>query len=135
MGLSSTLAREGASKNIRVNVIAPLAASRMTETVMPPEMLAALKPEFVTPVVLYLAHESCEETGGIFEIGGGWVAKLRWNRAKGGVLPPNDVSPEAVAKIWNKITDFSADSEFPSATTDSFPPVMAAIETHAKAKL
>src|SRR5690606_12065175 len=58
VGLSNTLAREGASKNIKVNTIAPLAGSRMTATVMPEEMLNALKPEYVAPVVAYLCHES-----------------------------------------------------------------------------
>jgi NAD(P)-dependent dehydrogenase (short-subunit alcohol dehydrogenase family) len=58
-----TLAREGAKKNIHANSIAPLAASRMTETVMPPEILAALKPDFVVPLVAYLCHESTTENG------------------------------------------------------------------------
>merc|ERR1711920_1031501 len=78
LGFTKTIAREGASKNIVANCIAPLAASRMTETVMPKEMLENLNPEYVAPVVAYLVHESCEDTGGIYELGAGWVAKLRW---------------------------------------------------------
>jgi NAD(P)-dependent dehydrogenase (short-subunit alcohol dehydrogenase family) len=54
------LAREGEKKNIRVNTIAPLAASRMLETVMPPDVLANLKPALVAPLVGYLCHESCQ---------------------------------------------------------------------------
>lgn len=53
------LAKEGAKRNIRVNTVAPLAASRMLETVMPPDVLANLKPALVAPLVAYLCHDSC----------------------------------------------------------------------------
>jgi len=131
VGLTNTLAREGASKNIKVNVIAPLAGSRMTATVMPEDMLNALKPEYVAPVVGYLCHESCKETGGIFELGAGWVAKLRWARSKGAVMPPKDSSIEAVAKMWPKVINFDGETH-PESTQDTFPPVMEAVAGHAK---
>jgi 3-hydroxyacyl-CoA dehydrogenase/3a,7a,12a-trihydroxy-5b-cholest-24-enoyl-CoA hydratase len=83
VGLSNTLAIEGKKKNIHVNAIAPIAGSRLTETVLPKEITDALRPEYVSPLVAYLAHESCEETGGLFEVGGGFYAKLRWQRAEG----------------------------------------------------
>lgn len=73
-----TCAKEGEKKNIRTNSIAPVAASRMTETVMPPEALANLKSSYIVPLVGYLAHESCDENGSIFELGAGWISKLRW---------------------------------------------------------
>ncbi|MGH2899323.1 MAG: SDR family oxidoreductase, partial [Solirubrobacteraceae bacterium] len=82
-GLAQTLALEGAKKNVRVNTIAPIAGSRMTETVMPPALVDALKPELVSPLVARLAHESNEETGALFEVGGGFYAKLRWERSSG----------------------------------------------------
>jgi len=55
----------------------------MTETVMPPNMLEALKPEFVVPVVAYLCHDSSKENGSLIEVGGGFVAKYRWERSEG----------------------------------------------------
>lgn len=73
-----TLAKEGEKRNIRVNTIAPIAASRMTETILPKEALANLDPKFVVPLVGYLSHESCEETGSLFEIAAGYIGKLRW---------------------------------------------------------
>lgn len=82
LGFSNTLAKEGKSKNIHVNTIAPIAGSRMTETVLPAELLASLKPEYIAPLVAFLCHESCAETGEAFELGAGWIAKLRWQRAK-----------------------------------------------------
>lgn len=51
LGFSQALAKEGEKKNILTNVIAPIAASRMTETVMPPDTLEGVKPEFVVPLV------------------------------------------------------------------------------------
>ncbi len=50
-----------------VNTIAPLAGTRLTEGLMPPDLLAALKPEYVAPLVLYLCHESTKVNGGVFE--------------------------------------------------------------------
>ena len=64
-----------------MNTIAPLAASRMLETVMPPDVLAMVKPSNIVPLVAYLSHDSCTENGSVFEVGGGFVAKLRWQRA------------------------------------------------------
>ena len=78
-GLSNTLSLEGAKYNIKSNTIAPLAKSRLTETVMPEELLANLKPDYVAPLVLYLCHESCDETGSLFEVGAGWIGKCRLN--------------------------------------------------------
>ena len=77
-GFTQSLAKEGEKRNIRVNTICPLAASRMTETVLPKEVLDNIKPEYVAPLVAYLVHDSCEENGGLFEVGAGYVTKLRW---------------------------------------------------------
>ena len=58
VGLMQTLSIEGAKNNIHVNALAPTAATRMTEGLMPQEVLDALKPEAVVPAMLVLAHES-----------------------------------------------------------------------------
>ena len=81
VGLAQTLAIEGARHDIRVNVIAPLAASRLTQGILPAALYAALKPEHVVPVVLALSHETCIRTGQIFEVGGGHAWRLRWQRS------------------------------------------------------
>lgn len=112
VGFTETLAKEGLKYNILCNVIAPIAASRMTATVMPPEVLDALKPEWVVPLVAVLAHKSNEsETGAIFEAGGGHMAKLRWERAKGQLLRADEsYTPGALLSKWQGVSDFSKPS-------------------------
>lgn len=109
VGFTEVLAKEGAKYNIICNVIAPLAASRMTETVMPPEVLEQLKPQWVVPLVAVLTHKSnTNENGSIFELGGGHVAKIRWERSQGLLLKADEsYTPGAVLKQWNKVTDFT----------------------------
>ncbi|XP_005376607.1 PREDICTED: peroxisomal multifunctional enzyme type 2 [Chinchilla lanigera] len=108
LGLSNTLAIEGRKNNIHCNTIAPNAGSRMTQTVMPEDLVQALKPEYVAPLVLWLCHESCEENGSLFEVGAGWIGKLRWERTLGALIRRKNESetPEAVKANWEKICDF-----------------------------
>src|SRR5499427_6698368 len=58
IGFMNSLKLEGAKDNIKVNAICPVAGTRMTENLMPPEMAAALKPEYVTPAVVFLASDN-----------------------------------------------------------------------------
>lgn len=119
VGFTETLAKEGAKYNIICNVIAPIAASRMTETVMPPDVLASLKPDWIVPLVAVLVHSSnTSETGSIFEVGGGHIAKLRWERAKGLLLRPDHTyTPGAILKKWASVSDFS-EPEYPNGVAD-----------------
>ena len=119
-GFTQTLAKEGEKNNIKVNSIAPVAASRMTETVMPPAALAMLKAEYIVPLVEYLSHETCEETGSIFEVAAGYIAKLRWQRTQGSFfdLP---FTAEQVRDKWSEITDFSRQNDYPKGSEDTFP--------------
>ncbi|KAF3160330.1 bifunctional hydroxyacyl-CoA dehydrogenase/enoyl-CoA hydratase fox2 [Orbilia oligospora] len=119
VGFSETLAKEGAKYNIFCNAIAPVAASRMTQTVMPEEVLTNLKPDWIVPVVAYLVHDSNQtENGGIFEAGAGHVAKLRWERSKGAVYKTDStMTPGAILKKWEQITDYS-DPSYPDGPAD-----------------
>ncbi|OAX85464.1 hypothetical protein ACJ72_00143 [Emergomyces africanus] len=84
----------------------------MTETVMPPEVLAHLKPEWIVPLVAVLVHSSnTTESGSIFEAGAGHMAKLRWERAKGALLKTDQtLTPQAILAKWNDVKDFSEPS-------------------------
>lgn len=119
LGLAKTLAVEGAAKNIHVNTIAPIAASRLTATVLPPEVLDGLKPEYISPVVGLLCHESCQENGGLFEVGAGVFNKLRWQRSRGVGMPVSSpITIDKLAGKWQQVIDF-ADAEFPASIADS----------------
>jgi NAD(P)-dependent dehydrogenase (short-subunit alcohol dehydrogenase family) len=123
IGLTNTLAIEGGRKGIKANVIAPVAGSRLTETILPPEVTAALKPEFVTPLVVKLCSEQNEENGSLFEVGAGWVSKLRWERSQGAMFDPKaELTAEAIDAAWDQIGDFT-DAQHPSNIQDTFGPV------------
>jgi len=118
IGFTEVLAKEGAKYNINANVYAPGAASRLTQTVWPPEMMEAMRPEYVVPLIAILAHSSCKESGSIFEAAAGHFSKLRWERSRGFVSRPDDsLTADVVLRNFDKITDF-ADAEHPSRVMD-----------------
>ncbi len=107
VGFANTLALEGQRKNVLVNTIAPVAASRLTEGLLPPAVFDALKPEYVSPLVAYLCSEESQATGGLYEVGGGLYSGLRWERTKGKVFRlGREVTPEAIRSSWATINDF-----------------------------
>jgi NAD(P)-dependent dehydrogenase (short-subunit alcohol dehydrogenase family) len=86
VGLTRVLALEGAKYNIKANAIAPVAFTRMTAELMP-HFEEKLQPEAVTPVVVFLAHESCPVTGEVYSAGGGVVARFFIGLTQGYVNP------------------------------------------------
>jgi len=130
-GFTQTLALEGKKRNIVVNTIAPIAGSRMTETVLPKELLDALKPEYVSALVAKLAHEGTEDSGGIYEVGGGFFAKLRWERSTGKSFRlGRNISPENVDSAWKAITQFDTTTH-PGSVAESMQPIMENVEAGA----
>ena len=127
LGLANALAEEGRSRNIQVNTIAPIAASRMTATAFPQEFLANLRAEAISPLVGWLAHENCSETKGLFEVGAGYIAKLRWERALGHAFGADRAfTLDDVARHWGRIVDFT-DAEHPLGLNDSLEAVERAL--------
>lgn len=107
LGLGKTLALEGARKNILTNVVAPIAGSRLTETIWDEDVLKATSPEFVVPLVIKLVHEDSKENGSVFEAGASWFSKVRIERTKGyafGVKQP--ITAEDVESKWEEICNF-----------------------------
>ena len=94
IGMMNTLKIEGGKYGITVNAIAPVAKSRLTETVMPPDWLEKLGPHPVSQLVAWLCSEACTETGAIYECGGGWYARTWLVQHPGAYLEPDDVTAE-----------------------------------------
>jgi NAD(P)-dependent dehydrogenase (short-subunit alcohol dehydrogenase family) len=96
VGLAHVLAIEGAKNNIKCNVIAPIAKTRMTEQLLGP-LADQVLPEHVTPLVAYLVSEKCELTHEVFSVGGGRFARIfvglapGWYAGKGKVASPEDI--------------------------------------------
>ncbi|XP_023321911.1 peroxisomal multifunctional enzyme type 2 isoform X2 [Eurytemora carolleeae] len=130
VGLSNTLAEEGARFGIHSNVIIPMAASRLTQDILPPEVFDALSPDHIAPIVAWLCHEDCEENGSIVEAAGGWAGRYRWQRSKGIVLTDQRtkmVSLENVKDGWEKVIDMS-EHEYPDSTQGATMDVVARIQ-------
>ena len=129
VGLCNTLSKEGAKRGIHVNVIAPFAASRMTETVMTPDMLERIKPEYIAPFTCYLCSEQCESNGSVFEVGGGWAAQVKYQRAGGHGFDLNNLELENLHENWSKVMDFdSAPTDYPQFAGDAFVHILKHLE-------
>jgi NAD(P)-dependent dehydrogenase (short-subunit alcohol dehydrogenase family) len=102
VGLTRVLAVEGARYNIQANAIAPLALTRMTEDIMG-GLGDKLSASLVSPIVTYLAHESCDATGRLFSVGGGRVAEVFIAEVPG--FYKEDLTPEDVAEHWAAVTE------------------------------
>ena len=112
LGLCNTLAIEGQRYNIFCNTIAPVAASRLTEDVMPKEVFDALHPKYVAPIVVHLCHESCDENGSVFETGAGWTCRLRWQSTKGVQFRKwgESLTADIVKEHWDELSDWEGAS-------------------------
>ncbi len=107
VGLINTLAQEGAKYNVKANAVAPIAATRMTQDILPPEVFEKLTPEYVAPVVAYLCTEEVPDTASVFIVGGGKVQRAALFQNTG-VTFSELPSVDDVAGRWGEITDLTA---------------------------
>jgi NAD(P)-dependent dehydrogenase (short-subunit alcohol dehydrogenase family) len=112
VGFMNALRLEGQKYNIMINALAPVAATRMTESLMTPEVLDKLRPEFVSPMVAYLCSEQCQRTGDIWSAGAGTFARIEYREAEGVRINGRAPTPEDVAENIEKIADVSASRVF-----------------------
>ncbi|MEU8267154.1 SDR family NAD(P)-dependent oxidoreductase [Sphaerisporangium sp. NPDC049002] len=101
VGLTKTLGIEGARAGIKANAIAPIAWTRMTEALLPAEFEERFTPGRVSPLVAFLAHESCETSGEVFSVGAGRVARVFV--AEGPGWRSDDLTIEAIRDNWDAI--------------------------------
>ena len=90
-------------------VIVPVAASRLTEDIMPPEVMSILNPDSIAPVVVWLCHEYSSDNGTVIESAGGWAGKYKWQRSPGHIFQVdngtnNTPCLESVRDGWEKVT-------------------------------
>ncbi|WP_370265298.1 SDR family NAD(P)-dependent oxidoreductase [Hyphomonas sp.] len=105
VGMMNTLKIEGAKNNIKINAVCPIAATRMTQGLMPDEVLAQLKPEYVTPGVMNLVKDDAP-SGMILSAGAGAFSMARIVETEGVFVGQGEgLSAEAVAAKWDQITD------------------------------
>jgi len=118
VGLMNTLKIEGAKYNIKVNTVAPLAASRLTEDIMPPDLFAKSKPEFVSPMVLYLCSDRCDQSGEIYCAGMGYFQRAQILTGPGAKLGEGGKAPslEDIADAWDAINNMAGAKEIADAT-------------------
>jgi NAD(P)-dependent dehydrogenase (short-subunit alcohol dehydrogenase family) len=99
MGLTRVLSIEGARNDVKVNAIAPIAFTRMTES----QMDESMRPELISPFVAYLCHSTCAVTGQAYSVGGGRVSRLFLGMTTGITEP--DLSAEMIAARIEEIDD------------------------------
>ena len=114
VGLMNVLTLEGARDDIRVNTLAPTAATRMTESLMPEAALELLTPESITPGVLYLVSEDAPNRA-ILGAGAGAFALAKLYETPGVTLTGDELSPEGVAAAWDRISDTTGQEELMQA--------------------
>ncbi|MEM1104908.1 MAG: SDR family NAD(P)-dependent oxidoreductase [Pseudomonadota bacterium] len=114
VGLMNTIKQEGAKYDIKINAVCPVAATRMTEGLMPEQVLAQLKPEYITPGVINLVKEDAP-TGMVLSAAAGAFSMAQIVETQGAYVGAGEaLTAEAVAAKWDQITDTSVQTHFPS---------------------
>ena len=107
LGFSKALALEGKEHNIHANAVAPFSASRMTGRTNEEQAASPFGPRYLAQLAVWLCHEDTSETGGVFEVGGGYIHRVRNELSNGLHLPGDDHTAENIASGAETLDDFS----------------------------
>ncbi len=124
VGLVNVLKLEGAKYNIKVNAIAPIAVTRMTEELLGAFGITAKQfgPELVSPAVAYLASEQCELTGEVWSVGGGSVSRFFIGLTDGYFKHPLADGPVTIEDIADQLDVIRSTDDYliPVSNQDEF---------------
>jgi NAD(P)-dependent dehydrogenase (short-subunit alcohol dehydrogenase family) len=115
-GLTRVLSLEGAAHGIKVNAIAPIALTRMTEGILG-DLAPKVSTDSVSPLVVYLASEECAVNGNIYSVAGGRVARIFVGETYGVVFAEN--TPEAIRASLNLIDELDVNRFHEPTSLDS----------------
>ncbi|RZL95361.1 MAG: SDR family NAD(P)-dependent oxidoreductase [Variovorax sp.] len=120
VGLMNTLKQEGPKNNIMVNTIAPVAATHMTEGVLPADIAPHFRPEHVSAAVAVLCSEAFSESGVVCSAAAGHYALVRVVSTSGVQMDPAEIAtPESLLEHWDQIADGSALRTYPHAAAET----------------
>lgn len=133
IGLMNVLQIEGEKNNIRVNALAPAAATRMTEGILPPQAASLLGPETVSPAALFLVSEDAPRRAIVSAIGGGYALAFV-GETEGVFVEPDTRTPEAIAQCFGALSD-RANARVPQNSMEEMMPLIARAAAAAGVKL
>lgn len=117
VGLMRSVKQEGAKYNILANTIVPVAGTRLTATVMPPDVIDKLKPEFVAPMVAWMCSDECEVSGQLFSAGGGYFSRIAVIEGQGVMYDlDKEFTVDDVSANIGEIMNVEGGTEFESVT-------------------
>ncbi len=107
LGLMKAVALEGRGQNINANAVAPYSLSRMTGGTNEEQATSPIGPHYLAQLAIWLSHEDTTDTGGVFELGGGYIHRVRNELSAGLHLPNEQHTAENIAAGQDTLSDFS----------------------------